>query len=495
MQIESFQYYKRLFLVLGGTGLFSLLGYSQHASSSLGDLFLDYSGSRVQRSADGRELDITFSVSPVDKLKSQEAVYIFPRYVSSDGTKSVDLEPVCVSGKRRYKVLKRRMALHNKKTGEPVVENVYSIKKLKDSSLTQERHVPFERWMADGYISVQESSYGCAECGIRNGLGRVNSGSIRLFGPAYYTYDFVTPEKVLVKCYEDAFDCKVTFPVARYVLSPSFENNKAALSDLERFVSQSLKIKGARLTEVSIKGYASPEGNFTSNKTLSEQRTHALAEYISRKYPELSQASVYHTAGIGEDWDGLSHAVSSSDLPYKSEILSAISSNVTDTDRESAILGLDGGKVYGRLLSDFYPALRRTTFTLRFDVRPYTVEELPEAFASSPGCLSQYEMFLLAEQYVSHGKSPVVIYKKSYEQFSPNAVAALNYANALLKYAKDADSALRVLESVKNDLRSIYPMAVAYDMKGDWQKAEALLRTAQIKGDSRAVSYFESVTP
>lgn len=135
MQIESFQYYKRLFLVLGGTGLFSLLGYSQHASSSPGDLFLDYSGSRVQRSADGRELDITFSVSPVEKLKSQEAVYIFPRYVSSDGTKSVELEPVCVSGKRRYRVLKRRMALHNKKTGEPVVENVYSIKKLKDSSL------------------------------------------------------------------------------------------------------------------------------------------------------------------------------------------------------------------------------------------------------------------------------------------------------------------------------------------------------------------------
>ena len=51
-------------------------------------------------------------------------------------------------------------------------------------------------------------------------------------------------------------------------------------------------------------------------------------------------------------------------------------------------------------------------------------------------------------------------------------------ANALLKYGQDADGALRVLEPVTNDSRAFFPMAVAYNMKGDWRKAEELIKKA-----------------
>lgn len=57
-------------------------------------------------------------------------------------------------------------------------------------------------------------------------------------------------------------------------------------------------------------------------------------------------------------------------------------------------------------------------------------------------------------------------------------MAILNYANALLKYGQDADGALRVLEPVTNDSRAFFPMAVAYNMKGDWRKAEELIKKA-----------------
>ena len=61
------------------------------------------------------------------------------------------------------------------------------------------------------------------------------------------------------------------------------------------------------------------------------------------------------------------------------------------------------------------------------------------------------------------------------EQFALDPLAALNYANALLKYEKDADKALMILDTVKSDSRSVYPMAIAHSMKGDWRKAEELL--------------------
>ena len=99
-----------------------------------------------------------------------------------------------------------------------------------------------------------------------------------------------------------------------------------------------------------------------------------------------------------------------------------------------------------------------------------------QMFITVPGCLSQYEMYRLAQQYAEQGKNPVNIYKKAYEQFALDPLAALNYANALLKYEKDADKALMILDTVKSDSRSVYPMAIAHSMKGNWRKAEELLK-------------------
>ena len=66
--------------------------------------------------------------------------------------------------------------------------------------------------------------------------------------------------------------------------------------------------------------------------------------------------------------------VSGSTLVNRDEILFIIGHNERDTEREEAIRALDDGRSYRLLLEEFYPGLRRTTFGLSFDVRPYTVE-------------------------------------------------------------------------------------------------------------------------
>lgn len=83
-----------------------------------------------------------------------------------------------------------------------------------------------------------------------------------------------------------------------------------------------------------------------------------------------------------------------------------IGHNERDTEREAAIRALDDGRSYRLLLEEFYPGLRRTTFSLSFDVRPYTVEELPGIFETKPECLSQHEMYQLAGLYASRGCLP-----------------------------------------------------------------------------------------
>lgn len=482
--MKSLQYYKKQIFIIGCLGVFPLLTFAQETLSSDGGLYWDYSGSRVERRMDGNKLDIEFSIGLVEKLKSQQMMCISPRFVSVDGTKSVELKPICISGQKRYKVIKRRKTLHNLKSDQFGYGEVYSVKKLKETPLTFKSSFPFERWMADGHLVVDEKLYGCAECGVSENEGVVFQAGIPLFGSKDYAYNFIEPEKVLVKCYKDSFDCKVAFPVARHDLQKQFAGNAQELDRLKGFLSENLNIQGTELKEVNIKGYASPEGGFDYNKSLAQRRTQTLSEYISSQYPALKKASVYRTEGVGEDWEGLKAAVSSSTLANKEEILFIIEHNGRDTERETAIRALDDGRSYQVLLKEFYPSLRRTTFSLSFDVRPYTVEELPGIFEMKPECLSQYEMYQLAELYASQGENPLPVYKKAYEQFPDDIVAILNYANALLKYGKDADGALRVLEAVKNDSRALFPMAVAYNMKGDWRQAEELLKKAGVSGGS-----------
>ena len=98
-------------------------------------------------------------------------------------------------------------------------------------------------------------------------------------------------------------------------------------------------------------------------------------------------------------------------------------------------------------------------------------------------------MMSVAGLYASRGENPLPVYKKAYEQFPGDIVAVLNYANALLKYGKDADGALQVLEVVREDSRVLFPMAIAYDMKGDWRKAEKLLEEAAARGCNRAKAF------
>lgn len=147
---------KKQILIMGCLGMFPLFSSAQDILSTSGTSRWDYSNSRVEREPGRDALDITFSVFPLAGLGSQEVAYLFPVYVSADGRDSVRLEPVCVAGKRRYKVIKRRKALGNLKPGNPGSGEVRSAKVLESSGLTVKRSVPFERWMADGRLVVRE---------------------------------------------------------------------------------------------------------------------------------------------------------------------------------------------------------------------------------------------------------------------------------------------------------------------------------------------------
>lgn len=432
---------------------------------------------RIVRSSNGNKLDISFSIEPNrNNISSQEVVYIHPVLLSPDGTKQVKLDPIGIVGSGRQKAINRSRVLGNK-VDLPVVSKLHS---AQTASIDVHYSLDFERWMALSRLIFLEEVYGCASCKKQVGKRDGYSAKIRLFSPDDYRFSFVEPKAVTQKHYEESFESKVNFVVARHELKRNFRNNDQELTRLEDFVNKALKLEGATLNAVYVEGYASPEGDERSNQELSERRAEVLANYVRTKYPEVKRAPLFAVKGFGSDWVGLRRAVESSDLSTKGSVLEALDKNVGHLARRNALMQIEGGKTYQTLLDIFYPPLRRTTFRMGYKVRPFTIEELPRIYSKKPELMSNQELFLLAQQYEKQGKNPLEVYATAYKLYPDDSIAALNYANALLKFNKDeAAKALLILEPLKSDPRSVLPRAIAEQMLGHDDIAEKILMQQQ----------------
>lgn len=432
---------------------------------------------QIIRSSDGNKLNISFSVEPNrNNISSQEVVYIYPVLLSSDGKKQVKLDPIGIVGSGRQRAINRSRVLGNK-VDLPEVNELYPVQ---TASIEVHRSLEFERWMASSRLIFREEVYGCALCKKQVGKRDGYDTKIRLFSPDDYRFSFVEPKAVTQKHYEESFESKVNFVVARHELKRNFKNNDQELTRLEDFVSKALKLEGATLDAVYVEGYASPEGDEQGNQELSERRAEVLANYVRTRYPEVKRATSFSVKGFGSDWEGLRKAVEASELPHKKSILRALDANAGHLARRNALMQIEEGKTYQMLLDSFYPPLRRTTFRMGYKVRPFTIEELPRIYNKKPELMSNQELFLLAQEYERQGKSPLEVYATAYRLYSNDTIAALNYANALLKFGKsEAAKALLILEPFKNDARSILPRAIAEQMLGHDDIAEKILMQQQ----------------
>ncbi len=177
------------------------------------------------------------------------------------------------------------------------------------------------------------------------------------------------------------------------VINSEFNQNGDVLDRLSNSIAALQGDSLVTITAIEITSSASPEGGRTINKKLSTKRSQALYTYLrdSISVPD----SLISQTSLGVDWDGLYTLVEESDMEYKGEVLSILSSvpeetwrrvNPTDrwltlTDsRNKHLMDLRGGNPYNYMFENIYPQLRRGSYvTLYFKVElPPVVEEVVE---------------------------------------------------------------------------------------------------------------------
>lgn len=389
---------------------------------------------------DSTRLNLRFPLSAGDvRVKSDYRLVLTPRLVGADGS-SLELEPVAFAGRRNRLAEQRAARLQG--GGEPAeaVRGVYRA----DEDMVYETSLPIAEWMRHTPVTLTlcREKDGCCRTEelppLTLAIGRYVHPFVPVPAPVdphlsvaeeiavrepvlrpIEEYTPYNPEVPLRKMKGALF---VHFPVGKSLLREDFRQNAATLNKIVDMMRRIKADSTSSVVKVVIVGLASPEGSVALNNRLAGNRAKALRDYVAARVdmPE----SVYEVVNGGEAWADLRDVISESQLPEREEMLSIIDNTPDATLRERKLMSLKGGRPFAYLKQAVFADQRNSGY-----IRVY------------------------------------------YEAVPDKGAEAINQAVRLVRQ-KRYDEALRLLDTVQNDERSLNTRGVVYYMTG--RKSEAI---------------------
>lgn len=280
----------------------------------------------------------------------------------------------------------------------------------------------------------------------------------------------------------------LTYPLNKTYIVRNLHNNAAELARVDNELRTITANKDYRVRNIRVEGFASPEGPLDNNFRLSTGRAQSIIDYLVQRNPRLDR-SQFQLGRVTENWDGLRDTLTKNpNLPSANEVL-ALLKRQPDTEIVKQEIKRIAG--YPELLKNVYPYLRKSSYTVQFDVRAYALPEAKEKMKTNPENVGAEEMYAVALDYgftTTEGKAAL----STMQQIHPDApLAKLCRAHQMLEN-KQNEEALRLLQSFKlNDGYYYNLLGVALARNGQWDAARQYF---QISDAPAAMQNLQSIT-
>lgn len=431
-------------------------------------------GVTIQR--DGRYLavDMNLDLSGL-KVDGNRAVLITPRI--ENGNNAIDLPSVGIYSRRRYYYyLRNRGADMLSGNGEIS----YKASDCPDT-IAYSRLIPYQEWMNGASLTLLRSDYGCcnkqlAQQGVS--LGR-HTEAPEFFPQLVY----VTPKAETVKSRSLEGSAFIDFPVNKMEINPDYRRNSVELAKIQDTIDSVRNDRDVSITQVWLKGFASPEGTYANNRRLAIGRTEALKNYVQQLY-HFGDGTII-TDYEPEDWTGLRRLVQQSNINRKDEILAVIDSDM-EPDEKDLKLKNRWPEEYRFMLQNFYPALRHTDYRIAYNIRSYNnPDEIEQVMLTQPQKLSLNEFFVVAQKYEPGSEKFTEVFETAVRMYPADATANLNAANAAMRRG-DNEAAQRYLAKAGDSPEAIYARGALAIRMEEYDNARRLLNEAKDLGVRQA---------
>ena len=199
------------------------------------------------------------------------------------------------------------------------------------------------------------------------------------------------------------------------------------------------------------------------------------------------------TAYEPENWEGLRAYVEASSLENKPGILRLIDDNSLKPDAKERKIRAAYPADYAQLLSECYPALRRSDYHIEYVIRSYTdVEEIKRILRTQPQKLSRQEFYMAAQTMEPGSDAFNEVFETAVRMYPDDEVTNLNAANTAMRKG-DLPTAARYLQKAGNSPQAIYARGVYAMLTEDYAKARTLMEDAQAQEVAEAGSVLEQL--
>ena len=423
-------------------------------------------------------LSMRMDVTALD-VKSDEEIILTPALKSSEET-FVNLPAVRINGRNRY---------YHHLRNDKLADEPYFYRTGKVDEIHYQAMTPYAEWMDNASVVMGEDLCGCCSELLMNNDDLLTQLDMapKVFEPLFV---YVQPEVETVKTRNVKGSAFIDFPVNQTVIYPEYRNNPSELKKIQQTIDVVKNDPDTKITAISIKGYASPEGSYANNTRLAKGRTEALKKYVQELYH--FDPSIFTTAYEPEDWEGLERYVEASDLADKEGILDLIAGD-EEPDRKDASIKRRYPDTYAFLLKNCYPALRHSDYTVEYIVRSYTdVEEAKRIMKTAPGKLSLQEFYTIANTYESGTPAYNEVFETAVRMYPDDETANLNAANVAMN-KRDLTAARNYLEKAGTGKEAEYARGVLAALEGNYAEARTHLQQAKAMGVSEADNCLKQI--
>ncbi|MCD7977090.1 MAG: DUF3868 domain-containing protein [Tannerellaceae bacterium] len=423
------------------------------------------------------------------RIEKDRSLSLIP--VLTTDSREVRYPEILINGSVRHKIYERQKALHL------IREESYHVLRSDPQqpfTLPYQITIPYEEWMADARLDLQEELCGCGsythQISIEHLVNRVTLEK-RPFYEVRPLVAYIKPPVETVKTRSEQQEAYLDFPVGQTRILPDFGNNPVELAKIERMIADLRNEHNLTVDQVSITGYASPEGSVALNDRLAQGRAEALKNYLAGRsgFP----AHIYRIERGGEDWAGLEKLLESSSFPYRHEMISILQSTYYSDERKRKLQALDNGRPYREILQWLYPRLRRVVSRVDFTVRGFNTEEATVIIRKTPQLLSLEEMFMVAGTYPKESREFADVFETAVRLFPEDPVANHNAAATAL-LMKDLQQAENYLEKTSpNTSEYMNNKGVLHLLSGQYEQAGEFFKEAARRGVPEANHNLEEL--
>ena len=253
-------------------------------------------------------------------------------------------------------------------------------------------------------------------------------------------------------------------------------------NSIQEFVKMLQKInadrEGLNLDNVEVSAYASPDGGFSINDKLANERQKVSEQYVNEELKKINMDARVDAKYTAQDWEGFQELVKASDIQDKAVILRVLSMYKDPEEREQQIKNISSA--FRELADGILPQLRRARLTINYETVGRSDDQILQQIKDDATKLSIEEL-LYGAALKDDLNAKEDIYKLATEIYPRDARAFNNLAT--IQYARGNYDAARQYIQKAQAVGSALPetkanLGLLALKSGDVKTAEQLIASA-----------------